>query len=154
MAPHERFKIYIAAYLVLKKKNQILLSRRFNTGFSDGDYSLVAGHLDGGETAKQSIIRESKEEANISLKPKDLTVTHIQHRIGPDREYIDIYLSAEKWTGKIKVMEPNKCDDLRWFDLKKLPKNLIPSVKHALKCIEKGEFYGEFGWDNQQSLKK
>lgn len=146
MSTHERFRIFIAAYLVLQKRGQVLLLRRFNTGYRDGEYSLVAGHLDGAETAKQSIIREAKEEAGITLKPKDLTVAHVSHRYRPDREYIDIYLTAKKWTGEIKNMEPNKCDDLRWFNTKKLPRNLLPDVRQALGCIEKGEFYGEFGW--------
>ncbi len=147
MTNTERFKIFIAAYLVLQKKGDVLLLRRFNTGYRDGEYSLVAGHLDGAETAKQSIIREAKEEAGITLSPKDLTVAHVSHRYRPDREYIDIYLTAKKWKGEIRNMEPNKCDDLRWSPLKKLPKNILPDVKQALKMIEKGEFYGEFGWE-------
>ena len=103
--------------------------------------------MDGGETAKQSIIREAKEEAGITLKPKDLKVAHISHRYRPDREYIDIYLTADRWSGEIRIAEPDKCDDLRWFPMKKLPKNILPDVKQALKRIEKGEFYGEFGWE-------
>jgi 8-oxo-dGTP diphosphatase len=150
MASPERFKIHIAAYLALQKDGEVLLSRRFNTGYRDGEYSLVARHLDGGETAKQSIIREAREEAGITLNPQDLTVAHIMHRYRPDREYIDIFLTAEKWTGSPQNMEPDKCDDLRWFNLKNLPNNLLPEVRQALDAIIKGEFYGEFGWDDKR----
>lgn len=146
MKKKEQFKIYIAAYLVLKKGNKILLSRRANTGYQDGKYSMVAGHLDGNETARHCIIREAMEEAGIILDPGDVRVVHIMHRSNPDREYIDIYLTASKWDGEIKIMEPELCDDISWFSVNKLPKNILPEVKFALEKIREKEFYGEFGW--------
>jgi 8-oxo-dGTP diphosphatase len=59
MAEAQRFKIFIAAYLVLEDNGKLLLHKRANSGYEDGNYSLVAGHLDGAETAKHSIIREA-----------------------------------------------------------------------------------------------
>ena len=147
MSNSERFKAYIAVYLVLIKDGQILLSRRYNTNYQDGNYSLVAGHLDGGEIVKQGIIREAQEEANIILDPNDLSVVHIMHRLNPDREYFDIYLRAEKWSGDIKNLEPDKCDELAWYDLNALPNNIIPEVKKSLENINNNIFYGELGWD-------
>jgi len=64
----ERYKITPASYLVLIEDNKILLQRRFNTGYEDGKYSLVAGHVDEGETFTEAIIREVKEEAGITLQ--------------------------------------------------------------------------------------
>lgn len=43
----ERYKFICAVYLLLIKENQILLLKRANTGYEDGKYSLVAGHMDG-----------------------------------------------------------------------------------------------------------
>jgi 8-oxo-dGTP diphosphatase len=46
-----RHTIIPAVYLILKNsKGQVCLTRRFNTGYMDGHYSLPAGHLDGGES--------------------------------------------------------------------------------------------------------
>lgn len=142
----ERFKPYAAAYLVLVKDGHVLLLRRFNTGYQDGQYSLVSGHLDGGETTKQCIIREAREEAGIEVHLEDLEVVHFMHRYRPDREYLDIYLRTEKWTGEITNMESDKCDELTWYDLGKLPDNVLPEVQFALENIHKNVHYSEFGW--------
>jgi len=145
----ERFKSYVAVYLIPIKDGQILLSRRYNTGYQDGNYSLVSGHLEGRETTKQGIIREAREEANIIVSPEDLEVVHVMHRLSPlspNREYFDIFLKAKKWTGEITNMEPDKCDELKWCELSDLPVNVVPEVKLALENIKNNLFYGEIGW--------
>ncbi len=146
MSKKERFRPYAAAYLVLIKDGQVLLLRRFNTGYQDGNYSLIAGHLDGAETTKQCIIREADEESGIKVDSENLDVVHVMHRSGSDREYFDIYLRAKKWNGNVKNMEPDKCDELKWFDTNNLPNNMLPEVKLALDNINKDVHYSEFGW--------
>jgi len=125
--------------------------RRFNTGFRDGKYSLIAGHLNGNESFTQTIIREAKEEANIILKPKDLETVHVINRFEPQnnvelRERVDVFFTAKKWQGKIKNLEPEKCDDLSWFPINKLPPNTIPYIRQAINNIRKKIFYSEFGY--------
>ena len=152
----ERFKITPASYLVLEKDGKVLLLRRFNTGYEDGKYSLVAGHLDGQETFRQAMAREAREEAGIILNPNDLQTVHVMHRITDFsdvdlRERVDVFIKAEKWDGKIRNMEPRKCDDLSWFPLNALPENTIPYIRQALECIARGVTYSEFGWKNDLS---
>jgi len=146
MPKKERFRIYIAAYLILVKDGQVLLLKRANTGYQDGNYSLVAGHFEGAETAKQCIIREAEEEAGIKVATADLEVVHVMHRYRSDREYIDIYLRTNTWSGNIINNEPNKCDDLKWFSLDGLPNNILPETKLTLENIKRKIFYGEIGW--------
>ncbi len=140
----ERHKIIPASYLVLIKNNKILLQRRFNTGYEDGKYSVVAGHVDKGETFTEAIIREVKEEAGIILEAEDLSVVHVMNRNIQNNERIDIFFIAEKWTGNIENKEPNKCDDLSWFDLNDMPDNVIPYIKEAINCIKNKVVYSEF----------
>jgi 8-oxo-dGTP pyrophosphatase MutT (NUDIX family) len=148
----ERFKIVPASYLVLERDGKVLLLRRFNTGYEDGKYSMVAGHLDGEETFRQAIAREAMEEAGIIVNIKDLEVVHVMHRMSDDadrsiRERVNIFIKAHIWDGEIRNMEPEKYDDLQWFPLEALPENMIPYIRHAIECIRTGVAYSEFGWE-------
>lgn len=142
----ERFKIIPTVYLILRNGNKILLARRFNTGFRDGDYSFPAGHLDGNETMVKAMIREGKEEIGIMLKADDLRLVHVMHRKEPNEERVNFFFTATNWRGEPKIMEPHKCDDLSWFDLNNLPENVIPYIRQAIACIEENRFYSEIGW--------
>lgn len=66
------FSTYLTVGLILIKNNKILLMKRCNTGYEDGKYGLVAGHVESKESLKQAIIREAKEEIGINLSKQDL----------------------------------------------------------------------------------
>ncbi len=139
-----------ASYLVLIRNNKILLLRRFNTGFEDGNYSVIAGHVERGETFTQCIIREAYEEAGITLKEEDIKVSHVMHRDSKtleNNERVDVFFTANNWQGEIVNKEPNKCSDLSWFDIDNLPNNTIPYIKSAISAIKNCDFYSENGWD-------
>ena len=143
--PKDRFKIIPTSHLILVKDGKILLLRRFNTGWGDGNYSVIAGHLDGNETFLQAMVREAKEEAGIELSQQDLEVAHVMHRKS-NEERIDFFILAKRWKGEPRNMEPHKCDDLNWFEMDKLPENTIPYIRQAIGCFRKGVFYSEHGW--------
>ena len=146
----DRHMLIPASYLVLRRNDEVLLLRRFNTGYEDGKYSMPAGHVDAGETFTETVIREVGEEIGITLKWEDVRMAHMMHRKSVDSETVDTFFTIEEWTGEPKNMEPNKCDDLSWFPLDKLPENTIPYIQQALKCIRDGKFYSEFGWYNKK----
>jgi ADP-ribose pyrophosphatase YjhB (NUDIX family) len=141
----ERFKFVGTAHLILIKEDKILLSRRFNTGWGDGKYSVVAGHLDGNETPLQAMVREAKEESGIDLEIKDLRVVHVMFRKSHD-ERIDFFIQTNKWKGEPRNMEPDKCDDMKWFELDDLPDNTLPYIRQAITMIRNKAFYSEHGW--------
>lgn len=138
-----------ASYLILKKENKVLLLRRFNTTYQNWNYSMVAWHVDPGENFTDCIIREAKEEAWITLKKENLEVVHILHRksVTSVNDRIDAFFIATKWDWEVKIMEPNKCDDLSWFDLDDLPNNIVPCDKHALEQAFNWIHYSEYGWE-------
>lgn len=140
----ERFTLRAAAYLLLIRDGRILLSRRYNTGWRNGDYSLIAGHLDPGESIRTTMTREAKEEAGIDIKNSDLRFVHVMQQY-ENAEYFDFYFTAKVWKGEPTNCEPEKCDDMSWFELDQLPENLVPNVRQALDAYRSGEYYSEYG---------
>jgi 8-oxo-dGTP diphosphatase len=136
--------IIAEVYLVLIQEDEVLLLRRYHTGYEDGNYSLVAGHLEEEETCKEAMIREAEEEAGIEIDYRDLEVVHVMHRKIEKKRRIAFFLRPSKWRNEPENREPDKCDDLSWYHLSQLPENIIPYIKEALINISEGNHYSEY----------
>lgn len=142
----ERIKLPVSVHLFLLKENEILLLKRFNTGFEDGKYSVLAGHIDGNESVSKAIIREAYEEAGIIVEKTDLKPIQVMHRNHPETEYIDYFFATEKWEGVIENKEPDKCNELKWFKIDALPSNIIDYIKIAIDNYKNNIAFSEHGW--------
>ena len=145
----QRFKMRVAVHLFLEEDNKILLLRRYNTGYEDGNYSVVAGHVDGDETVMSAMKREALEEAGIEIQENDLKIVQVMHRKSTD-ESIEYFLHSDKYLGNISIMEPNKCDELSFYDLNKLPTNIVPYVKQALINYKDGIYFSTYGFKKKK----
>jgi 8-oxo-dGTP diphosphatase len=144
-----RFTVIPAVYIIFRDGDKVLLLRRANTGYHDGEYSLPAGHVDGGEPAIQAACREAREEVDVTIQSEDLRLVHTMHRLSQEpelHERIDLFFEAEKWSGELRNVEPEKCDELRWTELSDLPTNVIPEVQQALAAYAVNEPYSSFGF--------
>ncbi|MBL0387581.1 NUDIX domain-containing protein [Tumebacillus sp. ITR2] len=139
------FTMPVAVHLFFVRDGEILLLRRFNTGYEDGNYSVPAGHLDGGEEVISAAIREAHEECGVVIKPADVQVVGVMHRRAND-ERVDFYVSVSVWSGEVVNTEPDKCDDLSWFGLDELPDNMIPYVRKAIENYHAGVWFDSYGW--------
>lgn len=91
------------------------------------------------------MIREAKEEAGIEITQSNLKFTSVMHRKS-DEERIDFFFTTDSWEGEIRNMEPNKCDDLSWFQLDNLPYNIILYVRKAIESYLSNIKFDTFGW--------
>ena len=138
-----RARFPVTVHLFFFRENQILLLRRFNTGFRDGEYSVPAGHLEGGETVMEAAAREGAEEASVKIQLNDMTFSTVMHRIEGE-ERVDFFVVVNQWEGEPFNAEPDKCDELRWVDVNALPTNIIPYVKQALANHQNGIPFDEY----------
>ncbi|TCP54741.1 ADP-ribose pyrophosphatase YjhB (NUDIX family) [Tumebacillus sp. BK434] len=145
----QRFTLIPAVHIFFVREGEVLLLRRANTGYEDGNYSVVAGHIDGKEEVRQAAIREAREEAGVEIVPEDVQVVGVMHRLSND-ERVDFFVAVERWTGQIRNMEPDKCDDLRWFAWDDLPDNIIPYVRRALQNYRQGNWFDSVGFDREE----
>ena len=135
-----------AAHLLLHDDDQLLMIRRHNTGYEDGNYSVVAGHIEHGEPARQAMVREAREEANIDLDIDDLDFAHMMYRLSDGIVRVDLFFECARWAGTVENVEPHKCDAMTWYPCRNLPDNTIPYVRTALEHIAAGRTFSEFGW--------
>lgn len=137
----------VSVYLLLRQKDEICLLLRQNTGYNDGRYGLIAGHVEDGESAIAGMIREASEEAGLELTASQLSIAHVMHRkTKENRLGIDIFFNCHSWNGKLENKEPHKCAELAFCAIQALPANTIPYIAQVIQAVEKGEFYSEEGW--------
>ena len=144
-----RFMLIPEVHLLLVDGGRVLLLQRFNTGYADGQYSVVAGHADGGETLREAMCREAAEEAGLVLRPDDLDLAHVIHRRS-DGERLSVFFRARRWQGEPVNREPHKCSHLGWFRLDALPQPMVPYVQHGMVQALAGVPYSEFGWTPEE----
>ncbi|HEU4511970.1 MAG TPA: NUDIX domain-containing protein [Nocardioidaceae bacterium] len=136
----DRFVVVPASYVLFLRQvggeDQILLQLRQGTGYMD-DYwaTAAAGHVEQGESVFEAARREATEELGVS--DLELTPLCAMHRTGatgdPIDERVDYFLLATSWSGDPRIVESDKCADLRWFGVHDLP---APVVPHELQVIE------------------
>lgn len=141
----QRTTFPVTVHLFFFRGDQVLLLRRFNTGYADGQYSVPAGHLDGGETVIAAAAREALEEVGVRIEAQDILFSSVMHRMNGE-ERVDFFLNILHWDGEPANTEPDKCDDLLWVDVESLPANTIPYIRQALRNHRTGIKFDEFGW--------
>ena len=135
----DRFVVVPAAYVFLLRDGEhgteVLLQLRRNTGYMDGHWAAAAaGHVEKGETAYDAARREAVEELDVTDVSLEFVTSMQRTRSGePIDERIDFFFTARSWAGEPRIVEPEKCADLRWCALDDLP---VPVVPHELRVLE------------------
>jgi ADP-ribose pyrophosphatase YjhB (NUDIX family) len=149
-----------ATLCYLIQGNSILLGLK-KRGFGEGRWNGYGGKPNPGESIEDAVIREVKEEMNVSLSKRHLekvAVIDFYFTNAPkDKDWDQtVYVFfARKWKG-----EPEETEEMRpqWFDYDKVPINQmwaddpywLPLIIEGKKV--RAEF--TFGQDNSSVLKK
>lgn len=148
----ERFLTRSVVILMLirdtKDGEEILLQKRQNTGYADGYYDLSAsGHVEEGESMIKALIREAKEEIGIEIKQEDVEFVTFIHKNTDNLPYYNGYFKVTKYDGEVKIGEPEKCEEIKWFNINNLPENIIDDRRQAIINYKNNTKYSEYGWD-------
>jgi len=139
-----RFRVVPAAYVVLRRDDEVLLQLRQNTGYRDGHWATAAaGHVEQGESVFEAACREAREELGIQVRVQDLvplTGMHRTHGNGrPVDERVDWFFECRHWTGTPRLVETHKAADLRWFALDALPDPVVPHERYVFERMYAGD---------------
>jgi len=117
---------------IIIKNNKILLGKRLNA-HGEGSWALPGGHLEYQESWEECAIREVKEETNLNIEnPKFVYITN--DIFAKERKhYITIFMQTNLVTGDLKILEPDKCQEWKWFKWEDLPDKLFLPIQNLLK---------------------
>lgn len=140
-----RLSLVPAVYLFLEKDGKYLFLRRANSGYYDGHYQVPSGHIEAGETSREAMVREAKEEVGIDLDIDDLQFVNAVYRMDGERTgyRVDFCFLATTWQGEVTNAEPGKCDDIQWFSPDELPENTVPLMHTVLDAIRARRYLSE-----------
>jgi 8-oxo-dGTP pyrophosphatase MutT (NUDIX family) len=139
----ERFRVVPAAYVFLRRGEDVLLQLREGTGYMDGHWAAAAaGHVEEGESVLEAACREAREELGIRIAPEALLPLTAMHRTHgnhePIDERVDFFFECRSWEGKPRLLETHKAADLGWFALAALPHPVVPHERYVLDLWNEG----------------
>lgn len=135
-------------HVMLEHEGRVFMMRRAGTGFFDGLWSLPGGHVEQGESLRDTAIRELIEETGVHVAAQDLDYLGVVHRQS-DTNRIDFFFRATQWRGEPAIREADKCDAQEWFTRATLPQTTVPYVREALFRDGAGWFF-ESGFKAQR----
>ena len=100
--------------VLVTRGEEMLLAR--NVGHPGGMYSTLAGFIEAGETAEETLVREVKEEVGIDVG----NLRYFQSQSWPFPNQLMLGFFAEYRGGNI-VCDPSEIADAQWFHPSDLP---------------------------------
>lgn len=142
----DRFRVVPAAYVVMRRGDEVLLQLRRNTGYMDGFWATAAaGHVEAGESVFEAAVREALEEIGVGIAAADLSPLCAMHRTvrtvrtaRPVDERVDFFFECSHWSGEPQLLEADKAAELGWFPLLALPTPVVPHERFVLDRVKTG----------------
>ena len=127
----KKIPIYDVAVSVIEYKNKILITKRLNKNFLPGLWEFPGGKIEKNETAIQTIIREVKEETNLTVS-NPIFLGNIKHKYSHFGVNISLFISFPK-----SIKSLNLSQEYRWIRMKDILNYPLPKANHKLLDILK-----------------
>ncbi|MDQ3065199.1 MAG: NUDIX domain-containing protein [bacterium] len=108
---------------VFKDGEFIMLQRKGSHG--SGSWSVPGGHLDFGESFKDTAVREVKEETGLDIKSIRFGAVTNDYFRDENMHYVTVWMVSHWAHGEEYIAEPDKCSAQAWHTLDDLPDPLF-----------------------------
>lgn len=127
--------IKVGIGILIRDGNKVLLGKRVNKKDTGGIYEPDTWTIPGGkqefnETMFEGAKREVKEETNLDVD--NIVLFGAADDMQTNKHFITLHMIANSYSGELKVMEPEKESEWKWFDLDNLPERLYSPTKKFL----------------------
>jgi 8-oxo-dGTP diphosphatase len=127
-------KIGVSAF-ILRNGRVLIVRRSKKEKFMSGYFDLPGGKVDFGETLKQAVIREIKEETNLKVKEMHPYSSFSYLSSNGTRHNVDVqFLVSVEDLKKLKLSDAH--DDFKWIKLSEI--NKYKMSKERKKSIRLG----------------
>jgi A/G-specific adenine glycosylase len=123
--------IYDVAVSVIEYKNKILITKRLNKNFLPGLWEFPGGKIEKNETAIQTIVREVKEETNLTVS-NPIFLGNIKHKYSHFGVNISLFISFPR-----SIKSLNLSQEYRWIRMKDILNYPLPKANHKMLDILK-----------------
>jgi 8-oxo-dGTP diphosphatase len=122
----------VCIVLLNSLRNKVLLGRRKNS-FRAGTYGLPAGLIEENESITTAALRELQEETSIKMNKLDYLGVIREFQSENNRVFIHFAFQICIEEKKVQNMEPDLCEEWRWYRLDDLPSCIFSSHEIAIK---------------------
>ena len=129
-------KIELAGCVLLDDYGRLLLLHR--SADESSRWELPGGKVELGETAEETAIREANEELGVNIRL--IGMLGIGEFEQDEREYRYTWFQAVIESGEVSVREPEKFDDLEYYEVEDL---LSLALSENMKVLFEQIFSGE-----------
>lgn len=107
--------------VIFNNEGKIFLSLRGDKAQNDRDkWECPGGTVQFGETLKETIVREMREEFGVDIEAIEQLET-VDHLIPQDKQHwIAISFLCKITKGTPKILEPHKCKKVGWFTIREM----------------------------------
>lgn len=131
---------YTACSAIIESSDGNILLGRRKAGYRPGDYALPGGRWRSGETLKECIEREIREETGlqvINLRPVSISFNRYPEA---NQECWSVGALVTDFTGSVTLREPDKCEGWSWYALDELPEPLFRPSQIVIDDRRQGRF--------------
>lgn len=128
--------------MIQNDNGEVLLGLRKGS-HGAGEWSFPGGHLEFGETVFECAKRETKEETGLEVNKFKLVSVYDEFRYikTDDKHYLGLGVRADYEGGVAQVLEPDKCEEWRWFSLDSLPGKMLANTEGIINNFKAGKIY-------------
>jgi 8-oxo-dGTP diphosphatase len=133
---------------------EILMCRRKETGYGQGEYALPGGKQKPGESLEECARRELFEETNLKLyKSRPVSVYIKKDPSNRGKDVISVGVLAEEWGGELALMEPRNHEEWIWCSLSNMPAPIFEPARIAIDHYRQNKF-PSLRWDEFEESSK
>jgi len=121
----------VGVSVIVKKGNKVLIGKRKNI-LGHGKWAFPGGHLEFRESFEDCVRREVMEETGIKIKNIKFQTLTNDIRPKEKTQYVTLFFTSDYDGGKVRNMEPEKCEGWKWIKWENLPRPLFLPIENLL----------------------